>query len=274
MNFFSLLLNGTGYAKRVDRVSLPRSRLVDTSRDFADRFIQTPAAVTHSHGPGGEHSHGGTAFTTWLDLAQASQQAEAVARAIGRKRRDAKDRIARNLTALRGDLLAFDARIAAIAGSDPGRSLLASHPVYQYLAGGYGLNLRSVLWEPDRVPSQPQWAELERILREHPAIWMIWEGKPVKEKVGRLRALGAMGTEPPIAQRSPHSPARKWGRDPNGPAKDGRSRTVYMPDDLRKVLVEHRRRLPEEAKGGYPEGPMHGFAWSTPGKVPVITSTE
>lgn len=185
-----ILLNGAGYAKWVNNVSLPRSRMVDTSLDFTDQFIQTQAAVAHSHGPGGEHSHGGTAFTTWLDLAQAAQQAEAVARAIARKRPDAKDRIARNLAVLKGDLLALDARIAEIAGSNPGRPLLASHPVYQYLARRYGLNLRSVLWEPDTVPSQPQWAELERILREHPANGMLWEGEPAQENVERLRALG------------------------------------------------------------------------------------
>jgi len=46
-------------------------------------------------------------------------------------------------------------------------------------------------------------------------------------------------------------------RDPDGPTKGGKARTVYMPEELRKVLVEHRRRLPEEALkkrwGGVPE---------------------
>ena len=36
-------------------------------------------------------------------------------------------------------------------------------------------------------------------------------------------------------------------RDPDGPTKGGKARTVYMPEELRKVIVEHRRRLPEEA---------------------------
>ena len=36
-------------------------------------------------------------------------------------------------------------------------------------------------------------------------------------------------------------------RDPDGPTKGGKPRTVFMPEELRKVLVEHRRRLPEEA---------------------------
>lgn len=36
-------------------------------------------------------------------------------------------------------------------------------------------------------------------------------------------------------------------RDPDGPTKGGKSRTVYMPEELRKIMIEHRRRLPEEA---------------------------
>lgn len=36
-------------------------------------------------------------------------------------------------------------------------------------------------------------------------------------------------------------------RNPDGPTKGGKPRTVYMSEELRKVMVEHRRRLPEEA---------------------------
>ncbi len=185
-----ILLNGAGYAHWVDKVSLPISRLVNTSRDFAERYIETPGGVTHSHGPGGEHSHSGTAFTTWLDLDQATRQAESVARAIVRKRPDAKDRVDRNLDSLKGDLLVLDARLAKISGTAPSRPLLASHPVYQYLARRYGLNLRSVLWEPDEAPTPQQWRELEGILKDHPAHWMIWEGEPLPETVTQLRSLG------------------------------------------------------------------------------------
>jgi integrase len=46
-------------------------------------------------------------------------------------------------------------------------------------------------------------------------------------------------------------------RDPDGPTKGGKTRTVFMPEELRKVMIEHRRRLPEEALkkrwGGVPE---------------------
>jgi zinc transport system substrate-binding protein len=57
-----ILLNGADYAKWMSKVSLPLSRLVDTSRGFEDQYIQQANLSTHSHGPGGEHTHGGVAF--------------------------------------------------------------------------------------------------------------------------------------------------------------------------------------------------------------------
>jgi len=185
-----ILLNGAGYAHWVDKVSLPASRLVNTSRNFADQYIETTSGISHSHGPGGAHSHSGTAFTTWLDLDQAARQAEAVAQAIARKRPDARDRVEQNLQTLKRELLGLDAQLARIAASAPSRPLLGSHPVYQYLARRYGLNLQSVLWEPDEAPTPQQWSELEAILRAHPARWMLWEAEPAPETASRLRALG------------------------------------------------------------------------------------
>jgi zinc transport system substrate-binding protein len=185
-----ILLNGADYEKWTGKVSLPRSRLVDTSRAFRDAYIREAGGITHSHGPGGEHDHGGLAFTTWLDLSQAAQQAEAIAQALIRKSPDAKEEIERNLHALRDDLLALDERIAEITRTDPGRPLLASHPVYQYLARRYGLNLISVMWEPEELPNESQWNALEGILEDHPARWMLWEGEPGQATATRLRALG------------------------------------------------------------------------------------
>ena len=185
-----ILLNGAGYAKWISRASLPRLRMVDTSRPFADSYIRVAQGTSHSHGPGGDHSHSGTAFTTWLDLRQAVQQAEAITAALTRKRPAAKQQFESNLESLKSDLLALDERLAQITTKAADRPILASHPVYQYLARRYGLNLESVMWEPDEVPDESQWAEFVKILEEHPAKWMLWEAEPAPESVERLRSLG------------------------------------------------------------------------------------
>jgi zinc transport system substrate-binding protein len=185
-----ILLNGANYAKWVSRVSLPRRKLVDTSVAFRDHYIHVKAGTTHSHGPGGEHSHTGTAFTTWLDFKQAAAQARAITAAMVRKRPELEEVFVRNFAALEADLLDLDQQLQSIVATRPDLPLLASHPVYQYFQRRYGLNLQSVMWEPDEIPDEAQWIGFEQILREHPASWMIWEGEPHPQSVERLRGLG------------------------------------------------------------------------------------
>jgi zinc transport system substrate-binding protein len=185
-----ILLNGAGYAKWVSRVSLPRRKLLDTSAGFRDRYLQTEAGVTHSHGREGDHSHSGVAFTTWLDFTLAVEQARAITAAFARMRPASKDVFERNFSVLEQELLALDSQVREVVATDTEKTLLASHPVYQYFKHRYGLNLTSVMWEPDAVPDAAQWSELAQLLKGYPADWMIWEDKPVTESVTRLRSRG------------------------------------------------------------------------------------
>ena len=185
-----ILLNGAGYEHWLVRVALPRLKQADTSAGFKDRYIRIENAVAHSHGPGGTHSHAGTAYTTWLDFEQAGLQAQAVADALAKKRPEWRSTVMDKLTALRAELAALDAELQGIARSKPKLPLLASHPVYQYLARRYGLNLDSVHWEPKAMPSAEEWTGLEQSLAARPARWMIWEAQPAPEIAAKLKSLG------------------------------------------------------------------------------------
>lgn len=181
-----ILMNGATYSKWAEKVTLPQSRLVDTSAPFKAQYIEIKADSTHSHGPGGEHSHSGTAFTTWIDLQQAIQQAGEVAKALAPHAPEAE----KNLAALKADLEALDQRLLAVGKRLANAPLVASHPVYHYFARRYALNLQSVLWEPETVPDDKAMEELKALLAKHPAKWMIWEGEPAKESVAKLEAIG------------------------------------------------------------------------------------
>jgi zinc transport system substrate-binding protein len=185
-----ILLNGAGYEKWLTQVSLPRLKLANTSLGFRDAYLRIENAVVHSHGPGGQHAHEGLAFTTWLDFEQAGKQAQAVADAVIRKRPEWKNVIQENLGSLLNDLAGLDGELKRTVASDPHRPLLASHPVYQYLARRYGLNLQSVHWEPEEMPPNTEWTGLQGILKSHPARWMIWEAEPASEIAARLSAMG------------------------------------------------------------------------------------
>jgi zinc transport system substrate-binding protein len=185
-----ILLNGANYARWVRKVSLPRSKMVNTSAKFKDRYITAKEVRTHSHGAEGKHAHESLAFTTWLDFSLAVEQAKAIAKALSRKNPSMKDTFQKNCTSLEKDLMALDREVKKIAAKNPSKPLLASHPVYDYLANRYGLNLKSVHWEPDEVPNAEQWMELNGILKDHPAEWMIWEGGPANESIKNLKSAG------------------------------------------------------------------------------------
>lgn len=185
-----ILMNGASYSKWVETTTLPDEKVVSTSSSFSDRFIEIQDAVTHSHGPGGEHSHSGTAFTTWLDLSQAIQQVQAVAKAIEPLvAKDKADGIQKRLTELVGELQSLDNRLLNLGKILNGKPLVASHPVYQYLARRYQLDLHAVHWEPETVPDDKALDELRTLLQKHPAQWMIWEDTPAPESIQKLEAF-------------------------------------------------------------------------------------
>ena len=164
--------------------------MVDTSFMFADRLIELDGEVTHTHGPDGEHEHGTTAFTTWLDPEFAALHALSIHAYLAMQNADADEALQERHDALAAELRALDKRLAAAVAQDPGRPVLFSHPVYDYLERRYDVNGKSVHFEPDALPTDEQWAELDALLADHPAKWMIWEGEPLAEAVTALEERG------------------------------------------------------------------------------------
>jgi len=185
-----ILLNGASYAKWVPRVSLPTSRMVNTSVAFADSYIPLEGETTHSHGDTGEHQHGEVAFTTWLDPLQAIAQAAAIRDALISSRPDAAAGFQERFAALEADLQELDDRLATIFAAAGPQPLLFSHPVYQYFIRRYEVDGAAVHWEPEEQPTPEQWQELETLLSAHPARWMVWEGAPEPATVAGLKEKG------------------------------------------------------------------------------------
>jgi len=200
-----ILLNGAGYARWINRVTLPRFRMVNASAGFKDRYLEAGEILTHSHGSGGEHAHESLAFTTWIDFSLAAGQARAIAEAFSRKRPGLRDNFQKNYAALEQDLMALDRTLKQMVSKDRARPFVVSHPVYDYFARRYGLNIKSVHWEPDETPTHEQIMELNRILKEHPAAWMIWERKPM---TGSLEGLQAIGIDSLVFDPCGNTPAQ------------------------------------------------------------------
>jgi zinc transport system substrate-binding protein len=185
-----ILLNGAGYAKWTQQVSLPESRLVDTSQSFADTLIQFDDGVVHSHGPDGDHSHRSIAFTTWLDPQLAISQADQVHKSLVELLPASKPTLDTNFQQLKAELEKLDQQLEEVAKRYHGEPILGSHPVYQYLARRCDWNMKSVHWEPEDVPTAQQWESFSKLIESHPSKWMIWEASPNQETAEKLAEIG------------------------------------------------------------------------------------
>lgn len=185
-----ILLNGAGYAKWTVTATVPQSKTVVTSEGVEDRYIAVEGSVRHTHGPDGEHSHGEVAFTTWLDPTMAMAQATAVAEALTAMLPVEHATIRTNLGELIEDFEALDRDLADAFDRFLSRVFIASHPVYQYLARRYDLQMTSVHFEPDEAPSDQAWRDLERLRAGSGASIMLWEAEPVPQTRERLAAMG------------------------------------------------------------------------------------
>jgi zinc transport system substrate-binding protein len=200
-----VLLNGAGYSHWPGKVTLSANKLVVTSEPARGQWIELEGQVTHSHGPEGEHAHGGYAFTTWMDMSLARVQAESIATALIKRWPEKRDQVSVNLAALLADIDALDAGYREQANRLTGRQIIYSHPVYQYFERHYHLPGKSLHWEPDIMPTEEQWQELERLRRENSLF--VWEAEPEAAIVVRMTA---MGLESVVIDPAANSVGQDW----------------------------------------------------------------
>jgi zinc transport system substrate-binding protein len=184
-----VILNGAGYESWLNWVSLPNNRLLDTSAGLRERLIKRQEETIHQHGPGGEHSHLGLAFTLWLDPLLAIEQARVIEQAMSKRVPQNQDAYRARLMELEIRLTALDEALQSALKPLADQPIVFSHPVYQYLAARYGLNGVSMHWEPGEDPGIKAWIDFGETLRSHPAKVMVWEDSPGKEVTDQLEHL-------------------------------------------------------------------------------------
>jgi zinc transport system substrate-binding protein len=183
-----ILLQGAGAGPWGESISLPASRTIDTTANARSRFPEGLAGMRHAHGGGAEHVHGATAAQAWLDLGIARLQARAVRDAIVRLDPEAEAEIDARWRSLDAELAALHEQFREALRDAP--PLLASHPVYPFLANAYGLSIESVHWEPEDEPDDAAFAELASLQAKQGATLMLWEGEPTPATRAKLEAMG------------------------------------------------------------------------------------
>jgi len=185
-----ILANGTNYAKWMNNVSLPSSKIIYTSRSAQEKYIVLKGVSTHSHGPEGEHEHAGYAFTTWLDFEMAIVQAKVIKEILTHKMPENEEIFENNFKALRENLTSFHEQMVQLGMNLNNQDIIGSHPVYQYLSKAYGLKIHSVHFEPNEMPTNDQWTYLDHLLDHSPSKIMLWEDQPIEEVETMLNERG------------------------------------------------------------------------------------
>jgi len=185
-----IVVNGAGYESWRDTVTLPNDRIIDTTAHVTKSLIADEQAVTHSHGPEGEHTHVHMATHTWLAPHLAVAQSTALAMALADEMRELGPQLTANAVALSEDLVAFDGRFQEVTEASREWHVIGSHPVYQYLGQRLDWNLHSLHWESGVTPSDEEFAALETRLTETPSRLMLWEDEPTPATRQRLEAMG------------------------------------------------------------------------------------
>ena len=198
-----IILNGAGYEPWLSWVTLPAERLLDTTETFADRLIPLTGNTLHQHGPSGEHSHQGVAFTLWLDPDLAIRQAQIIQQALSTLLPQQAEVFAANLAGLNDRLHELDRKLNKAFAALGDQKIIFSHPVYQYLQARYNLNGASLHWEPGEVPGTSDWIDLNDLLSGHDASLMLWEDTPMDETIQRLQQFGIRSVSFQVAAGQP-----------------------------------------------------------------------
>jgi zinc transport system substrate-binding protein len=178
-------LNGAGLEGWAEHASLPSSRTVDTSAALGSKLLEQSGTV-HSHGPAGEHTHGGVDPHTFLDPTLLVPMAGALRDGLARAFPEDRAGIEERATALIEDLRALDAEHRALAEVLQGRRLVASHPAYDYLARTYGWDLTNLDLDPE-VPLDEGTLAAVREAVGAGALALLWESAPLPATAARLQ---------------------------------------------------------------------------------------
>ena len=182
-----VLINGASFEKWVAQATLPATRTVDTTKSVKSQLLRFADAVTHSHGPAGEHAHEGVDGHTWLDPALAKAQATAIREALGRTFPAHAGMLTPGFTSLAADLDALDQRLRELSSKLGERPLLASHPAYNYLARRYGWRVTNLHLDPGEPLDDAALAAVRAAQAASGARILLWESAPLEATATQLR---------------------------------------------------------------------------------------
>lgn len=188
-----ILLPGAGYGVWTEMTDLPARKVVDLFDGHEDRILLQEGAISHSHGPEGEHSHGEPDANLWLDPELMKIVADQTAEALMQLTEESvHPSIAKRLEAIYSELdpvIDTVERVKHLSSDHEELSVQASQPVFGYVASAIGLEIQSFYWEAGKTPPADELAEVVRRAGSGASL-IFWEASPPEEVAETLEAAG------------------------------------------------------------------------------------
>jgi zinc transport system substrate-binding protein len=185
-----LLMHHPDYSSWLKHVSLKQKNIHFSTQVFASQWIKITSANEHTHVNGSTHRHEGVAPTTWMNLALAAKQAQAIADRLCQLLPEHQTLIQQRSASLYEKLNDAHLRMQHLNQALRNETLLVSHPVYQYWTQAYQLKAIELHWEPDQILSTADLHNAQQLIQENHLTTMIWEDTPHPTTVEELKKLG------------------------------------------------------------------------------------
>lgn len=156
----AILLNGAGYEPWRQIVTLPNSRVTDTSLGYLDQIITTSHDLTHQHGPEGDQTGRTAVPTTWLDPELLAAQFRQVEDCISRLLPDQETQIVARAADVAAEFERLDQQLQTLAtATEQPTTAFAGSPKSGYLTRRLEWQVHDLNW-PDEPLSASQLKQL------------------------------------------------------------------------------------------------------------------
>ena len=170
-----VITNGAGLEPYLEAISLPLSRVVETT---AGVELVEVAGLTHSHGDEGEHSHREPASLTALDPSTFAHQLGVVAEALCARDSAGCERYRQETAAARNELDSLAAELSELGRAHSGVSIGGRLADTAYLVRGLGIELEDFELVAGSTPEADTVEALMRWAQSQPSAVVMWLSTP------------------------------------------------------------------------------------------------
>lgn len=181
-----IIVNGAGFEKWVQLVSLPKEKVVVSTKPFKKSWLKYRNSKLHKHG-NKAHIHKGYDGHTWLSPKLFSEQVKTIYTHLNKLGYVNKENLKKRYDELLLKFSSLNNRWRKV-GKKLQKSgyVLTNHPAYNYLAKEYKFKVKNFNFNPEEKLLPSNTKEISKFLKENKGKYIFWEALPIKGNIDLL----------------------------------------------------------------------------------------